>query len=309
MMRVTLRIVGECLFSTDPSHESSAIGPHVQVLLEKFMTRITAPVAIPLSWPLASSREVKHAIRSLHSVVDTIIAQRHEQGPSEHGDLLDMLMSAQDEETGERMSARQLRDEVLTILVAGHETTAAALAWTWSLLCRHPEIDERLGSELSALGPAPLGLAELERAPYVRQVIQESMRLYPPAWIIGRQCAEADEICGVAIPAGRLVFVSPYASHRRPEVFPDPERFDPDRFRTSDAVSSPFSKYEYFPFGAGPRICIGNGFAMMEAQLVLATLRRRFRLRLASASPVEPLPLLTLRCKGRVHVVADETRR
>ena len=305
MMQVTLRIVGECLLSTDPSDESSSIGPQIEVLLKKFITRITAPIALPLAWPLRRNREVRRAIRILQELVDDIVARRRADGPTPHGDLLDMLIAAQDEETGERMSPAQLRDEVLTLLVAGHETTAAALSWTWALLARHPQIDERLEAQLAGLGPAALTLADLERAPLARQVLQEALRLYPPAWIFARRAAVPDAICGISVPAGSLVIVSPYVTHRRPDLFPDPEAFDPARFEANDGPAAGVSKFAYFPFGGGPRICIGNGFAMMEAQLVLATLRRRFRLRLAPEASIAPLPLLTLRLAHGVPVVAQ----
>jgi cytochrome P450 len=306
MMQLTLRIVGECLFSTDPSHESSAIGPHVELLLSKFITRITAPMVFPLHWPLPGNRRVRQAIVGMQRIVDEIVAERHRTGPMEQPDLLDMLMSAEDEETGERMNAAQLRDEVLTILVAGHETTAAALGWTWTLLSRHPEVDARLEAELAALNADTVGLDELPQATIVGQVIHEAMRLYPPAWIAARTAAETDEVCGVTIPAGSLTVVSPWATHRRADLFPDPDRFDPARFRPDAGPNGGFSKFAYFPFGGGPRVCIGNGFALMEAQLALAALRRRFRLRLAPGAEVRPLPLLTLRCTPGVHVVAEK---
>ena len=306
MMRVTLRIVGECLFSTDPG-ESTTIGPQVDLLLKKFISRISAPVVLPLRWPVGSNRAVLRAIRVMQELVDGIVAERQRTGAAEPRDLLDMLITARDTETGEGMTPTQLRDEVLTLLVAGHETTAAALSWTWVLLARHPEVDRRLGAALSVAGHGPGVLADPARTPLVRQVIQESMRLYPPAWIIARRVIEADQICGVPVSPGDLVILSPYATHRRPETFPDPERFDPDRFGDA-APAGGYSKYEYFPFGAGPRICIGNGFAMQEAQIVFTTLRRRFRLELASDDPVLPRPLLTLRCRNGVTVRAHDLR-
>jgi len=308
MMRVTLRVVGECLFSTDPSHESSRIGPHVEVLLEHFISRTMSPVTLPLSWPLARNRMVRRAIEEMHALVDAIVAERQRSGPGEEPDLLDLLMTTEDSETGERMDAGQLRDEVLTLLIAGHETTAAALSWTFVLLAKHPEIDRRLESELAALGAAPLGLEVLERAPFVGQVIQESLRLYPPAWIVARKTMEQDELCGVRVPPGHLAITSPWATHRRPDLFVDPDRFDPDRFGAAGPAAG-YSRFAYFPFGGGPRICIGNGFALMEAKLILATLRRRFRVELATSDPIEPLPLLTLRCRDGVPAVVRSLAR
>ena len=305
MMRVTLRIVGECLFATDPSHESSVIGPEVEVLLQRFATRITSPIALPLSWPLPGNRSVRRAIQRLHAVVDEMIAERQRDPRQGAADLLELLMTTEDADTGERMSARQLRDEVLTLLVAGHETTAAALGWTFVLLARHPEIDRRLEEELRGLGDDPLTVADLQRVPFVGQVIHEALRLYPPAWIVARHIAADDELCGVKVGAGQLAIVSPWVTHRRPDLYPDPERFDPDRFRPEAGPAGGFSKFAYIPFGGGPRICIGNGFALMEAQLVLATLRRRFRVTLAPGASIQPLPLLTLRCRDGVPATAQ----
>ena len=306
MMQVTLSIVGRCLFSTDPDAQSSAIGRHLDVMLERFIRRITAPIVLPLSWPTAGNRRIRLAIDELHRIVDEIVARcRIAPGSGDRPtDLLDLLMAAEDAETGTRMSDRQLRDEVLTLLLAGHETTAATLGWTWWLLARHPDIDRRLGEQLAALDDGPIGADALGRAPLVSRVVHEAMRLYPPAWIIARRAEAPDRILGVSIPRGHLVIVTPYATHRRPDLFRDPERFDPDRFDGATGPSATFDRFAYFPFGGGPRICIGNGFALMEAQILLATLRRRFRLQLAPGAVVEPMPLLTLRARRGIDVVA-----
>ena len=294
MMQVTLSIVGRCLFSTDPAGQSSTIGRHLEVLLQHFSDRITAPFVLPLSWPTANNRRIRLAIEELHRIVDEIVAHRRAAPTGDRPtDLLDMLMATEDADTGERMSDRQLRDEVLTLLLAGHETTAAALGWTWWLLAQNPDVDRRLGEELAISGESPL----------VGRVVQEAMRLYPPAWIVARRAEAADRIQGVSIPSGNLVIVTPYATHRRPDLFRDPERFDPDRFEGAS-----FDRFAYFPFGGGPRICIGNGFALMEAQILLATLRRRFRLELAPGADVSPLPLLTLRARRGIEVVAHAAR-
>jgi cytochrome P450 len=310
MMQITLSIVGRCLFSTDPDAQSSAIGRHLDVMLEHFARRISAPMVLPLSWPTAGNRRILLAIDELHRIVDEIVARRRNaprgvEGPT---DLLDLLMAAEDAETGARMSDRQLRDEVLTLLLAGHETTAAALGWTWWLLACHPDVDRRLGEQLSALGSGPIDAHELGRAPLVSRVVHEAMRLYPPAWIVARRAEESDVILGVPIPRDHLVIVTPYATHRRPDLFHEPERFDPDRFDGPSGPSATFDRFAYFPFGGGPRICIGNGFALMEAQILLATLRRRFRLELAPGAVVEPLPLLTLRARPGIAVIAHAVR-
>jgi cytochrome P450 len=260
---------------------------------------------LPLSWPTRGNRRIRLAIDELHRIVDEIVAQRRAApgGGDRPTDLLDLLMEAEDAETGTRMNDRQLRDEVLTLLLAGHETTAAVLGWTWWLLARHPDVDRRLGEQLAALGEGPIDAEALGKAPLVGRVVHEAMRLYPPAWIVARRAEAPDRVLGVAIPRDHLVIVTPYATHRRPDLFRDPERFDPDRF---DGAT--FDRFAYFPFGGGPRICIGNGFALMEAQILLATLRRRFRLELAPGAVVEPMPLLTLRARRGIEVVAHAAR-
>jgi cytochrome P450 len=175
-------------------------------------------------------------------------------------------------------------------------------------LARHPEVDRRLGEQLAALDDGPIDADALGRAPLVSRVVHEAMRLYPPAWIVARRAEAPDRILGVSIPRDHLVIVTPYATHRRPDLFRDPERFDPDRFDGANGPSATFDRFAYFPFGGGPRICIGNGFALMEAQILLATLRRRFRLQLAPGAVVEPMPLLTLRARGGIEVVAHAAR-
>ena len=173
------------------------------------------------------------------------------------------------------------------------------------MLAQHPQIDAALEQELVALGDRPLTLDQLNQLTLTGQVLQETLRLYPPAWIIARAAAEDDRVCDVTIPGGSLVITSPYATQRLPEFFSQPERFDPQRFRADAGMNGGHSRYAYFPFGAGPRICIGNGFAWLETRLVLATLRRRFRLRVVAEAPIRPLPQLTLRCRGGVPVRAE----
>jgi cytochrome P450 len=216
-------------------------------------------------------------------VLAELVAQRR-RSTGEHHDLLAMLMEAKDEETGESMTDAQLRDEAITIFAAGHETTSNALAWTFLLLARHPEVAARLYDEVTrVLGDRAPTLADLPALPFTKNVIQESMRLYPPAWVIGRRAEEEDEVCGHRVPVGTQVLVSPWATHRDPRHWEDPEAFDPDRF--TPARSEGRAPFAYFPFGGGPRICIGNTFAMMEAQLILAAISRRY---LAWNSPPAP---------------------
>ena len=217
-----------------------------------------------------------------------------------------MLLAARDEETGEGLSDRQLRDEVMTLLLAGHETTAMALAWTFHLLSLHPASRRALEEELgAALGGRPPGLEDLPRLRYTRMVLEEAMRLYPPAWVITRSAEGEDEIGGYRIPAGGIVLVSPYVTHRDPALWENPEGFDPERFapeHTGGSGERP--RYAYFPFGGGPHLCIGAGFAMMEATIVLGTVAGSLHLDLVPGHPVTVEPLVTLRPSPGIRVTA-----
>jgi cytochrome P450 len=205
-----------------------------------------------------------------------------------------MLLLARDEETDQRMNDQQVRDEVMTLLIAGHETVATALTWSWCLLSQHPEVERRLHSELDEVLGGHLPTVEhLARLSYTRMVTQEVLRLYPPAWVFGRKGIDADEIGGYFIPANSMIVLSPYMTHRHPAFWEHAEVFDPERFAPEQAVGRPH--YAYFPFGGGPRIGIGNNFALMEIQLVLATIAQQYRLRLIPGHPVEPDAFLSLR--------------
>jgi len=241
--------------------------------------------------PTPENFRLRRARDTLEKVVVSIIAERRKDR-ADRGDLVSMLMEARDAETGEAMDDRQLRDEAMTILLAGHETTANALTFTWLLLARYPAAMRALRKELDEVlaGRAP-GPEDLPRLPLTRATIEEAMRLYPPAWIIARSVNERDEIGGFEIPARSLVFVSPYVVHRHPRLWQDPAGFDPQRFLNGNAPP----RGAYFPFGSGPRQCIGNGFAMLEAELVLAALAQRVRFELLPGQPVELEPSITLR--------------
>ena len=229
----------------------------------------------------------------LRGAVEYAIRQRRAQ-PSGGDDLLSMLMDARDEDTGESMTDEQLRVEVTTFLLAGQETTSLALTWTFYLLSQHPAIRERLEAELNgALGGREPAYEDLPNLPFTRRVIDEAMRLYPPAWGFSRQALGDDELGGYRLPRGWLAFLMPYVLHRHPAYWPDPDRFDPDRFLPERSADRP--KFAYLPFGAGPRQCIGNQFALLEAHLSVATLAQTYRLHLVPGHPVEPWPLITLR--------------
>lgn len=293
MMRLTLRIAGETLLSTDVSRDADEVGTSVGFLLRESSVQILRPVNWPLSWPVPRNRRLLAAVATLDSVVRRMIEDRR-RSASRPNDLLTMLMEARDEESGETMTDQQLRDEVLTIFLAGHETTANALSWTFYLLSRHPDVARRMAAELrDVLGGRSPEIADLARLVYTNAVIKEAMRLYPPAWMIGRRAVADDVVNGFEIPRGSFAFVSPWVTHRHPAFWPNPEGFDPERFLPERAAE--IAKYAYFPFGAGPRLCIGQGFAVIEAQLLLATLWQRNHLELVSGHRVVPQASITLR--------------
>jgi cytochrome P450 len=289
MMRLTLRIVGETLLAYDPTDAADEVGAALAFLLGIANERASRVVAVPPAMPTRENRKFRRALATLDGVVLRMIAERRKK-PGDRGDLLSMLMEARDAETGEAMDDRQLRDEAMTIFLAGHETTANALTFSWLLLSRYPAAFRELRAELDgALGGRAPSLEDLPRLGFVRRVLQESMRLYPPAWIIGRSANGADEVGGYVIPARSIVFISPYVVHRHPRHWEDPEGFDPQRFAREPVRGA------YLPFGGGPRMCIGNVFATMEAELVLATIARTLRFELAPGYPVELEPSITLR--------------
>jgi cytochrome P450 len=253
--------------------------------------------------PTPGNRRFRAAACELRGLVLDIIAQRRREN-RDYGDLLSMLLAVRDEETGEGMNDEQLRDEVLTLILAGHETTATALSWTWYLLGQHPEVEAKLHAELDAVldGRAPT-MSDLANLNYTGMVIDEAMRFYPPVWAIGRAAIDDDEIMGYRIPKGSNLLLSQYHAHRHPSFWENPERFEPERFAAERAGGRP--RYAYFPFGGGPRMCIGNIFALTEAQLVLATVAPRYRLRLDASHRVEPNPLVTLRPRNGVKVLLE----
>jgi cytochrome P450 len=301
MMRLTLRVVSETLFGADVSGDADAVGEAVGQLLHEAMRVIEAWVDLPMTLPTPGNRRLQAAMATVDEVVMRVIAERR-RAADPGSDLLAMLMRARDEETGESMSDRQLRDEVVTMFLAGHETTANALSWALYLLAMHPGEARKLRVELrEVLGGRPPTIEDVPRLVQTRAVIQETMRLYPPAWITTRRVEQEDMLGGYRVPAESVVFVSPYVIHRSPRLWKNPEGFDPDRFLPERAASIP--RLAYLPFGAGPRQCIGNGFAMLEAQLILATIVQRAELELVPGRVVEVEPVVTLRPKGGLAMV------
>jgi len=293
MMRLSLRIAGLTLFSTDLTGETEQIARALDLARAHTIRRMWQVVRLPITFPTPANRRVLRALGESEKFIYEMIRARR-RGEIETDDLLSLLMRARDEETGETMSDKQLRDEAATILMAGHETTAIALSWTWYLLARHPHVEQKLHAELANVldGRAPV-FDDLPRLNYTRMIIEEAMRLYPPAWAVSRTAISDDEIGSYHIPANSEILLLPYVTHRHPQFWEEPEQFDPERFTPERATQRP--KFTYFPFGGGPRQCVGNNFALTEAQLVLAVVAQQYRLTLVSGHPIEPEPSITLR--------------
>ena len=300
MMALTLRIVARTLFSTVVGTEATKIGEALEVVLHYANDYAEAVVKPPQWLPTLARRRFNRSVQTLDDLVFRIIDERRKSKSAQTShsphDLLAMLMEAMDDTTHTGMTDRQLRDEVMTLVMAGHETTAKALTWTFYLLSKDPEIERRLYAEVSrVLGDRIPTIDDLPKLKYTSMVIQESMRLFPPVWAFERQAIEDDVVAGYAVPARTIIAISPYALHRSPKHWENPEGFDPDRFAPELADSRP--KYAYMPFGGGARQCIGNGFAMMEAQIILAMVVQRHRLELVPGKPIETDPVITLRPK------------
>jgi enediyne biosynthesis protein E7 len=294
MSGLTLSIVGKALFGTDLSAENKSVGRALTTVNHLLAKGFYLPWVLTL--PTLSRHRLRVARSALYTVVEQIIRERRRRRAT-HSDLLELLLEARDEETGECMTDEQVRDEVLTLLLAGHETTANALSWTFSLLAQHPHVEARLLEEYrQVLNGRPAMIEDLPQLPYTRMVIEEAMRLYPPAWGLGRRALGDDEIGGYAIHKGAYVLVFPFVTHRHPAFWERPGAFDPERFSPERAAGR--HRFAYFPFGGGSRLCIGNQFALYEAQLILATTLPRYELRLLPGVVVTPEPLVTLRPRG-----------
>jgi cytochrome P450 len=309
MARVTMKVVADALFGASMHPEDvEAVGSSLEILNEFFSGSPEALLRVPKWVPTPRNLRVNRAIATLDRVVYDILARR--RGGEQRDDLLGTLLSARDDD-GAGMSDAQLRDEVMTLFLAGHETTSLALAHTLYLLSKHPAIERRLHEELVSVLRGRLPTADDVRAlPFADCVLRETMRLYPPAWATGRETTEPLEIRGCRIPAGAQIIASQWIVHRDARWFPNPEGFDPERWSPARAKDIP--RYAYFPFGGGPRVCIGNHFAMMEATLLLAVILQRFRVELLAGERLDLRPAVTLRQKGRgllVRIVAREEER
>jgi cytochrome P450 len=303
MMRLTLAIIARAMFSAD----AEDVGPTVEAAVSRYQIKVRPDIFdllnIPEWVPRPRSRNWRGIFRDVDEMIERMIAREPNEG-TERKDLLARLIAARDSETGLAMSAKEVRDQVVTIFMAGHETTALTLAWTWYLLSQHPaeearfhtEIDARLGAEL----PDFDGVTNLA---HTRMVLQESMRLYPPAHTMSRQALADDEVAGHRVRKGSVVFIVPWLVHRHRLLWERPEVFDPERFLPERSAARP--RFAYLPFGGGPRICIGASFAMTEAAIILAMVGRRYRLRLMPSHAVEPVGLITLRPRHGLHMTIE----
>lgn len=292
MMRLTQTIIVRAMFSTEIGDQAEALGAAFDETLNHLNRVLFSPSPLLTSLPTPANRRHKRALEFLDTFIYGLIRSKRRSG-EDTGDLLSLLVFSRDEETGEGMDDRQIRDELMTIFLAGHETTANALAWTWYLLAQNPEEEARLVEEVdTVLGGRPAVFDDLKNLTCIPLALHEGLRLYPPAWMFARHAVEDDVVGGFTIPKGEMLMFSPYVTHRLPQHWEDPERFDPGRFTSERSENR--HKFAYFPFGGGPRLCLGNNFALIEAQLVMARMLQRFRLRLEPGVEVRPTPIATL---------------
>jgi cytochrome P450 len=304
MTRLTLEIISETMFSSD----MDAMTDLVERTFREALARLEFGLldALPVIGRMRMRRriaEVHDVFKELDAAVADLIADRKRLGDGAPQDLLSRLVAAQDETSGVGLSAREVRDQVVTIFVAGHETTAVAMTWTWYLLSQHSADEARLHAEVDAVlgGRAPTR-EDLPNLAFTRMVLDEAMRLYPPApGLSNRRAVAADTLCGQAIPKGAMIIVSPWVLHRHHALWERPERFEPERFSAARSVGR--NRYGYIPFGGGPRVCIGMAMAMMEATIILASLAQRFRLELAPGAPIQLAPKITLRPKEPIKMI------
>lgn len=293
MTRLTMSIVSRALFGLDVVEDAETAGRAMAIVIEDGNRRLFSFFPRPRLMPTPNGVKSYRALKIIDDIVYRIIAKRRSSGEP-RADLLSMLMAARDEESGDAMDETQLRDEIMTLFSAGHETTAHALSWTWLLLGQHPEAMRKMQGEIDTqLGDRDPSFEDVPKLRYTRQVFEESLRLYPPAWTFSRTIAEDDVICGYRVTKGSLAVINPYLMHHHPAYWNEPERFDPDRFAPEQTESR--NRYVYIPFGAGPRQCIGNQFAMTEGLFVLAMVCRRYEMTLEPEQVVKPKALLTLR--------------
>jgi cytochrome P450 len=301
MAVLTMRIIARTVFDSDLLGDGKVIADAVAELLHYIDRNFNDLVPLPDWLPTPQNRRTKYLIDLLNHQMQKYIDARRADG-GDHGDLLSMLLLAQDEDDSV-MTDKQVRDEAMTFFGAGHETTAGTMTWVWLLLAQHPDVEAKLHAELArVLGGRTPTIDDLPNLPYTEQIIKEALRLYPAAWTVTRTSIAPLTLNGVTLPKQTEIMVNIYGMHRDPQLFPDPERFDPERFTPENEKQIP--KYAYLPFGAGPRVCIGNMFAMMEAKVILATMAQRVRLSLVDAPPL-PQRQFTLKPKGGLRLRAQ----
>jgi cytochrome P450 len=305
MMRLTMNIAGRTLLGIDVGDRFSEVADCLENVMFDFLARFGAAVPLPYWMPTPRNFRLKQTISRLDRILQQLIDERRSEGALGN-DFLSILLSARDEEDGRGIPDRQIRDEVMTMFLAGHETTANALAWTCYLIAQSPAVQQRLASEVrGVLGDRPPTAGNIPQLVFCEQVIREAMRLYPPAYVIGRRPLEDITIGRHFIPAGTNVLMSQWIVHRDPRWFDEPHLFQPDRWADGSLARLP--KYAYFPFGGGPRVCIGNTFAMYEAPLVLAMIMQRFRLKAVTRGAVRIQPAVTLRPGQPIEVSLQPT--
>ncbi len=303
MMELTLRIAAKTLFDAEETGDAQVIREQLAKSIRMFNERFIALIRFPLSWPTPRNLRMRRVTDALNAVIYKYIEQRRREGVGRRSDLLSLLLHARDElGDGTGMTDAQLRDEVMTLFLAGQETTALALAWTWYLLAQYPEVEERLLTEVNeVLSDRPLTVEDVSRLKYAEAVILESMRLHPPAYVLGREAIRDTEIGGYRIPKGMTIFMAQWVTQRDPRWWDQPEKFRPERWLDGSTKNLP--KFAYFPFGGGPRICIGNTFAIMETVVVLTEVVRRFHFERTSNEPIPPMPSITVRPTKPLDVV------
>jgi cytochrome P450 len=300
MTHLTMQIVTRALFGSAVVDEQNRISQAIATVLNHISFRYDVPFYPTLKVPTLHNLRVRSAIRAIDQIIYGIIQNRQNQ-PEEINDLLSLLMQAREAESGAVMTIQQLRDEVLTFFIAGHETTAVLLSWVFYLLGKHPQVEERLYAEIEhVLGSKTPAAEDYPNLPYTRMVLEETLRLYPPAWITNRTAVAEDQICGYTIPAGATVAISPYVLQHHPDFWEQPEKFEPQRFSPEQVAKRPH--FVHFPFGGGPRQCIGSGFAMLEACLVLVTMLQHYHFRLVPDQQVVAKPGVTLRPRDGIRV-------
>jgi cytochrome P450 len=307
MMRVTLEIVGQCLYGAEVSGAAEQVGKAMEVVMQRFVTNASLALLFSFDIPVIFARRESRAVQNLNEIIGGIIQQRRASNQRRE-DLLDTLLRVRDAD-GKPMSDVQLRDEVMTLFLAGHETTAIALSWACYLIAQNPLVEAKLAEELRTVlaGRVPTP-DDLPRLRYTEMVLKETLRLYPAVWGIGRRAIADCELGGYRIPAGSNIFILQWRTQRDARFFPDPERFDPERWKEDPVRSGKIPRFAYFPFGGGPRVCVGASFATMEATLLLAMIQRRYHLELVPNHPVEVLASVTLRPKHGIKIIAKRRK-